>query len=108
MELKDKIDLYLKESKLLDDNDKEDKDALTELFDISGDAALSNIDAMSFSTGLRRISILFSKANTPRRYAIAFEIANDMVQKFPLKAKFVLSAVADAYQKRFGAITSGE
>lgn len=85
----DKIDAYLKED-----------------FDISGDAMLGNIDAMSFSTGLRRINILFMKANTPRKYAIAFEVANDMVQKFPLKAKIVLAAVAQAYQQRFGAIAT--
>ena len=85
----DKIDAYLKED-----------------FDISGDAMLANVDAMSFSTGLRRINLLFMKANTPRKYAIAFEVANDMVQKFPLKAKIVLAAVADAYKTRFGAIVT--
>jgi len=79
---------------------------LEEDFDISGDPMLGNINAMSFSTGLRRINLLFMKANTPRKYAIAFEVANDMVQKFPLKAKIVLAAVADAYKTRFGAVVA--
>lgn len=85
MDLNKKIDMYLKED-----------------FDISNDPALGNIDAMSFSTGLRRVNLLFLKANTPRKYAIAFEIANDMVQKFPLKSKLVLQAIVDSYNQRFG------
>lgn len=95
MEVINKIDMYLNESK---------KAKVNEVFDISGDPMLAGSEAMSFSTGLRRIALYFQKANTPRKYAIAFEMANDMVQKFPLKAKIVLSAVADAYQKRFGSI----
>jgi hypothetical protein len=85
MDLNKKIDMYLKED-----------------FDISNDPTLGNIDAMSFSTGLRRVNLLLLKANTPRKYAIAFEIANDMVQKFPLKSKLIIQAIVDAYNQRFG------
>lgn len=85
----DKIDAYLKED-----------------IDISGDPMLGNIDSMSFPTGIKRINILLMKANTPRKYAIAFEIANDLIQKFPLKSKIVWSTIADTYKSRFGASVS--
>lgn len=96
MEVNKRIDMYLKESKLLDDN-KVDED-----FNIANDPSISNLDSMSLTTGLRRIQIHFAKANTPRKYAIAFEIANEMVQRFPLKAKIILQTVVDAYKARFG------
>ncbi len=96
MDVNKKIDLYLKESKLLDDN-KIDED-----FDITNDPTISSLDSMSLTTGLRRIQIHFAKANTPRKYAIAFEIANEMVQRFPLKAKVILQTVVDVYKARFG------
>lgn len=96
MDVNKKIDLYLKESKLLDDN-KIDED-----FDITNDPTISSLDSTSLTTGLRRIQIHFAKANTPRKYAIAFEIANEMVQRFPLKAKVILQTVVDAYKARFG------
>lgn len=91
MELNKKLDLYLKES-----------EEIKEAFDITADPALVNTDALSFTAGLKKIQILLSKANTPRKYAITFQIINDMVQKFPLKAKFILDAVVNAYKNRFG------
>ena len=60
-------------------------------------------DAASLSTGLKRLGFYFKRANTPRKFQIAFTLAADLVDKFPMKAKLVWSAVADAHSTRFEA-----
>lgn len=91
--IEDKIEKYLKE----DFSASASAPSLsTGGYDISKDVA-------SLSTGLKRLAMYLQRANTPRKFAIAFEIASDLVNKFPMKSKLVWKAVADAWQGRYAA-----
>ena len=85
----DKIDNYINEGKLLNDLDED---------------VMSN-EYSNISSGLKKLQIRLSKANTPKKYTEAFELIQDLVNKFPLKAKIIWQIVASEYQTRFGAIS---
>lgn len=60
----------------------------------------------NIATGLRRISFRLQKANTPQKYVDAFEVVQQLVARFPLKAKVVWQAVASEYNIRFGSASA--
>jgi hypothetical protein len=57
--------------------------------------------AANFGGGIKKLTMYLKNANTARRYAICFEIARDLCDKFPMKAKLIWKAMADAWENRY-------
>lgn len=91
------------------DKDKDDDDDKKDV-----DEAIIEPSAMgikpgeynNISTGLRRIQFRLEKANTPQKYVDAFEVIQQLVTRFPLKAKVIWQTVANMYQIRFGSVSA--
>jgi hypothetical protein len=90
-ELDKKINKILNEAELLK----------TEEMDLP---SVKATDISSYTTGLRRIALYASRANTPMKYAMLFQLVADLSKQFPNNQRQIMiwKAVADGFQSRFG------
>ena len=85
-----------------DDEDEKEDESVNESYLEPNEAGIKPGEYNNISTGLRRIAFRLEKANTPQKYVDAFDVIQQLVQRFPLKTKVIWQAVANAYQIRFG------
>ena len=86
-----------------DDEDDDKKEKTDESVIEPSEVGIKPGEYNNISTGLRRIQFRLEKANTPQKYVDAFEVIQQLITRFPLKAKIIWQAVANMYQIRFGA-----
>lgn len=86
-----------------DDEDDDKKEKTDESIIEPSEVGIKPGEYNNISTGLRRIQFRLEKANTPQKYVDAFEVIQQLITRFPLKAKIIWQAVANMYQIRFGA-----
>lgn len=89
-----------------EDDDEDDKENVDEAMLEPNEVGIKPGEYNNISTGLRRIQFRLEKANTPQKYVDAFEVIQQLITRFPLKAKIIWQTVANMYQIRFGAATA--
>lgn len=89
-----------------EDDDEDDKENVDEAILEPNEVGIKPGEYNNISTGLRRIQFRLEKANTPQKYVDAFEVIQQLITRFPLKAKIIWQTVANMYQIRFGAATA--
>lgn len=99
---KKKLPPWLDKDKEDDEDDDKENESVNEAFMEPNETGIKPGEYTNISNGLRRISFRFDKANTPQKYVDAFDVVQQLVQRFPLKSKIIWQAVANAYQIRFG------
>lgn len=87
---------------LIGDISTKEPDKVDELSLTPNEAGIKPGEYNNLSTGLRRIQFRLEKANTPQKYVDAFSVINQLLEKFPLKAKVIWQTVANSYSIRFG------
>jgi hypothetical protein len=85
-----------------EDEDDDKKEKTDESIIEPSEVGIKPGEYNNISTGLRRIQFRLEKANTPQKYVDAFEVIQQLITRFPLKAKIIWQAVANMYQIRFG------
>jgi hypothetical protein len=89
-----------------DDDDEDDKKEVDENIIEPSAVGIKPGEYNNISTGLRRIQFRLEKANTPQKYVDAFEVIQQLMTRFPLKAKVIWQTVANMYQIRFGSASA--
>ena len=112
MNVTDKIDKFLigeKECDKEEDGKKrkgwDEKETMNELMLEPNESGIKPNEYNSLSTGLKRIEFRLLKANTPQKYVDAFEVIQQLINRFPLKSKIIWQSVASLYTARFGTAT---
>jgi hypothetical protein len=112
MNVTDKIDKFLigeKECDKEEDGKKrkgwDEKETMNEMMLEPNESGIKPNEYNSLSTGLKRIEFRLLKANTPQKYVDAFEVIQQLINRFPLKSKIIWQSVASLYTARFGTAT---
>lgn len=89
-----------------DEKDDDKKEKVDEAMMEPSDVGIKPGEYNNISTGIRRIQFRLEKANTPQKYVDAFEVIQQLITRFPLKAKIIWQTVANMYQIRFGSASA--
>jgi hypothetical protein len=77
-------------------------DSVNEMMLEPNETGIKQNEYNSISTGLKRIEFRLLKANTPQKYVDAFEVIQQLINRFPLKSKIIWQAISNIYNARFG------